>query len=75
MTSHLTNTEHLSARCRVAPGRVMIVLIRGVKMRKCKAINLPVVLYGNEYLSLTLREENRLKEFEDRVLRRALEPR
>jgi hypothetical protein len=53
----------------------MIVLIRGVKMRKCKAINLPVVLYGNEYLSLTLREENRLKEFEDRVLRRALEPR
>jgi hypothetical protein len=31
---------------------------------------LPVVLYGSETWSLTLREEHRLKVFETRVLRR-----
>jgi hypothetical protein len=33
-----------------------------------------VVLYGFETWSLTLREENRLREFEDRVLRRIFGP-
>jgi hypothetical protein len=33
-------------------------------------ISLPVVLYGCEVLSLTLREEHRLRVFENRVLRR-----
>jgi hypothetical protein len=36
---------------------------------------LPVVLYGYEAWSLTLREECRLKVFENRVLRRVFEPR
>jgi hypothetical protein len=31
---------------------------------------MPVVLYGSETWSLILREENRLKVFENRVLRR-----
>jgi hypothetical protein len=33
-------------------------------------IILPVVLYGSESWSLTLREEHRLRVFENRVLRR-----
>jgi hypothetical protein len=35
---------------------------------------LPVVLYGCEAWSLTLREEGRLKVFENRVLRRVFGP-
>jgi hypothetical protein len=39
-----------------------------------KTIILPVVLYGCETWSLTLREERRLREFEKRVLRRVFGP-
>jgi hypothetical protein len=39
-----------------------------------KAIILPVVLYGCETWSLTLREEHRLSVFENRVLRRKFGP-
>jgi hypothetical protein len=39
-----------------------------------KTIILPVVLYGCETWSLTLREEHRLRVFENRVLRRIFEP-
>jgi hypothetical protein len=35
---------------------------------------LPVVLYGCETWSLTLREEHRLRVFENRVLRRIFGP-
>jgi hypothetical protein len=38
-------------------------------------IILPVVLYGCEIWSLTLREERRLRVFENRVLRRIFGPR
>jgi hypothetical protein len=38
------------------------------------SIILPVVLYGCETLSLTLREEQRLRVFENRVLRRIFGP-
>ena len=38
-------------------------------------IILPVVLYGCETWSLTLREEHRLRVFEKRVLRRIFGPR
>jgi hypothetical protein len=41
-----------------------------VKIKIYKTIILPVVLYGCESLSLTLREEHRLRVFEKRVLRR-----
>jgi hypothetical protein len=40
-----------------------------VKVKIYKTIILPVVLYGCETWSLTLREEHRLREFENRVLR------
>jgi hypothetical protein len=42
------------------------------KIRIHKTIILPVVLYGCETWSLTLREEHRLRVFENRVLRRIL---
>ena len=35
---------------------------------------MPVVLYGCEAWSLTLKEENRLRVFENRVLRRIFGP-
>jgi hypothetical protein len=40
-----------------------------VKVKTYKTIILPVVLYGCETWSLTLREEHRLRVFENRVLR------
>jgi hypothetical protein len=46
------------------------LLSRNVKVKAYKTIILPVVLYGCESWSLTLREEHRLRVFENRVLRR-----
>jgi hypothetical protein len=46
------------------------LLSRNVKVKLQKSIILPVVLYGCETWSLTLREEHRLRVFENRVLRR-----
>jgi hypothetical protein len=46
------------------------LLSGNVKVKICKTINLPVVLYGCETLSLTLREAHRLRVFENRELRR-----
>jgi hypothetical protein len=43
-------------------------------MKVCRTIILPVVLYGCETWSLTLREERRLRVFENRVLRRIFGP-
>jgi hypothetical protein len=45
-----------------------------VKIKIYKTIILPVILYGCETLSLTLREEHRLRMFENRVLRRIFGP-
>jgi hypothetical protein len=44
-------------------------------MRIYKTIILPVVLYGCETWTLTLREGHRLRVFESRVLRRIFGPR
>jgi hypothetical protein len=46
------------------------LLFRNVKVKIYKTIILPVVLYGCETWSLTIREEHRLRVFENRVLRR-----
>jgi hypothetical protein len=46
------------------------LLSRNVKVKIYKIIILPLVLYGCEIWSLTLREEHRLRVFENRVLRR-----
>jgi hypothetical protein len=50
------------------------LLSRNVKVKIYKTITLPVVLYGCETWSLTLREEYRLTMFENRVLRRIFGP-
>jgi hypothetical protein len=46
------------------------LLSKNVNIRRYKTIILPVVLYEFETRFLTLREEHKLKVFENRVLRR-----
>jgi hypothetical protein len=46
------------------------LLSRNIKVKIYKTIILPVVLYGCETWSLTLREEHRLRVFQNRVQRR-----
>jgi hypothetical protein len=46
------------------------LLSKNVKIKIYRSVILPVVLYGCETLSLTLREEQRLRVFGNRVLRR-----
>jgi hypothetical protein len=50
------------------------LLSKNVKIRIYKTIILPVVLYGCETWCLTLREEHRLGELENKVLRRIFGP-
>jgi len=50
------------------------LLSKTLKIKKKRTKILPVVLYGYEIWSLTLREEDRLKVFENRVLRRIFGP-
>jgi hypothetical protein len=45
-----------------------------MKIKIYKILNLPVVLCGYETWSLILRDENRLRVFENRVLKRIFEP-
>jgi hypothetical protein len=49
-------------------------LSKNLKIRTYKTITLPVVLYGCETWSLTLREEHRLRVFENRLPRRIFGP-
>jgi hypothetical protein len=48
--------------------------VQNVKVKIYKTIILPVVFYGCETWYLTLREEYRLRVFENRVLRRIFGP-
>jgi hypothetical protein len=50
------------------------LLSRNVKVKIYKTTILPFVLYGCETWSVTLREEHRLRVFENRVLRRIFRP-
>jgi hypothetical protein len=50
------------------------LLSKNLKIRIYKTIILPVVLYGCETWSLTLREEYRLRVFDNMVLRRIFGP-
>jgi hypothetical protein len=50
------------------------LLSRNVKVKIYKTILLPVVLYGCGTWSVTLREERKLRVFENRVLRRIFGP-
>ena len=51
------------------------LLSKNLKFKIYRTIILSVVLYVCETWSLTLREENRLRVFENRVLRRIFGPR
>ena len=50
------------------------LLSKNLKIEISRTIILPVVFYGCETWSLTLREERRLRVFENRVLRRIFGP-
>jgi hypothetical protein len=50
------------------------LISKNVKIKIYETVILPVVLYGCETWSLTLREEHRLRVFENRVLRRIYGP-
>jgi hypothetical protein len=50
------------------------LLPKNINITIYKTVILPMVLYGCETWSLTLREEHRLRVFEDRVLRRIFGP-
>jgi hypothetical protein len=50
------------------------LLSKNLKIKIYRTIILPVVLYGCESWSLTLREECRLRVFENKVLRRIFGP-
>jgi hypothetical protein len=54
--------------------RSSCLLSKNLKIRIYKTIILPVVLYGSETWSLTLREEHRLRVFENRVLKKIVGP-
>ena len=51
------------------------LLSKNLKIKIYRTVILPVVLYGCETLLLTLREERKLRVFENRVLRRIFGPR
>jgi len=50
------------------------LLSKNIKIKIYRSIILPDILYGCETWSLKLREERRLRVFENRVLRRIFEP-
>ena len=54
---------------------IIVFLSRNLKIKIYRTIILPVLLYGCETWSLTLRQEHRLRVFENRVLRRIFGPR
>jgi hypothetical protein len=63
--SSYDNCSNLLASC---------LLSKNVKIRIYKIITLPVVLYGCETWSLTLKQEHSLRVVENRVLRRIFGP-
>jgi hypothetical protein len=50
------------------------LLAKNIKIKIYRIIILPIVLYGRETWSLTLREECRLRVYENSVLRRIFGP-
>jgi hypothetical protein len=78
------NCSHVEIKSRLNSGNACCHLVqsllssyllsRNVKIKIYKTIILPVVLYGCETWSFILREEHRLRVFENRVLRRIFGP-
>jgi hypothetical protein len=82
---YLTSRKHDEIKSRLNSGNTCYysvqnllssrLISRNLKIKIYKTVILPVVLYGWETWSLTLREEHRLRVFENRVLRRIFGPR
>jgi hypothetical protein len=58
----------------IIQSNIFCLISKNLKITIYKTVILPVVLYGCETWSLTLREEHRLKVFENRVLRKIFGP-
>jgi hypothetical protein len=67
---NLGNTCYHSVRSRLSSR----LLSRNVKVEIYKTVSLSVVLYGCETWSLTLREEHRLRVYENKALRSIFGP-
>jgi hypothetical protein len=64
------NPIHEEIKSRLKSGNACYHLVQNIKIMTYRTINPPVVLYGCETWSLTLREEHSLRVFENRVLRK-----
>ena len=66
------NSIQEEIKCRLSVQTLLSsrLLSKNLKIKIYKTIIMPVVLYGCEIWSLTLREECRLRVFENRILRR-----
>jgi hypothetical protein len=53
---------------------VFLSYVKNIEIKIYKTVILPVVLYGCENCSLTLREEHRLRVFEYKLLRKIFGP-
>ena len=60
--------------CYYALQRLLSQLLSKNKLKIYKTVILPVILYGCETWTLTLREEKRLRVFENKVLRKIFGP-
>ena len=83
LTNQNSNAEDIKSRVRSENACYQSVqnllssrlLFKNLKMKIYRNIILPVVLYGCETWSFTLREERKLRVFENRLLRRIFGPR
>jgi hypothetical protein len=62
--------DEIKSRLNSGNAFVFPCYIKNLKIKIYKTVILPVVLYGCEIWSLTLGEEQRLRVFENRVLRK-----
>jgi hypothetical protein len=84
MTLTIQNDIHDEIKCRSNLGNAcyysvqnllsFCLISKNLKIEIYKTVILPVVLYGCKTWSLTLREEHRLRAFENRVLSRIFGP-
>jgi hypothetical protein len=67
---------HLENACYYSVQNLLFshLISRNLKIKIYKTLILPIVLYGCKTWSLTLREEHRLRIFENRVLRKIFGP-
>jgi len=72
ITNHNFIQEEIKSRLKSGQVQNILsssLLFKNLKIKIHKIIFLPAVMYGHETWSLTLREEHRLRVFENRVLR------